>query len=105
MSSPLSSISKLPKKLVIPDLSKLEKTSKDLDEVKKMCLGLPYSINQQELIDGRAFSKLKCYDLNKSNPVDPVLTNKILYFYLYNFIGSVVRGKLKTFINQENCIA
>jgi len=71
MSAPLSSISKSPKKLEIPDINKLDKSSKDLDDVTKMCLGLPYSIHQQELIDGRAFCKTRCFELNKLNPVNP----------------------------------
>lgn len=72
MSASLSLISKHPKKLVIPELNKLNADSKKLDEVEKMCLGLPYSIHQQELIDGRAFCKTMCFELNKLNPVDPV---------------------------------
>lgn len=79
MSSSLTAISGL-KKLVTPDLRTLEqKQPENYDEIEKMCMGMPYSIHQQELIDGRAFAKTKCYELNKMNPVDPV-TNIFLCF-------------------------
>lgn len=64
------SISVVAKKLVIPsDLS--TKDNKEYDQVDKMCSGLPYKIDQKELIEGRAFAKTKCFELNKMNPVDP----------------------------------
>ncbi len=86
MSASLFSISDSPKKLVIPHISQLDKNSADLDDVSKMCLGLPYSIHQQELIDGRAFSKTKCFELNNTNPVDPK-RNLILKELLGTFSG------------------
>ena len=72
MSSSLTAITGM-NKLVTPNLKAIEqKKYEDLDEVEKMCLGMPYSIHQQELIDGRAFAKTKCFELNRMNPVDPV---------------------------------